>query len=165
MKAPRIVSQIDLRQLTAAEAGATADMWHAGWRDGHLGLVPDTLVQFRDRDTFLKRLELDLSACLICGPIGAPNGFIRLKNDEIDQFYVASSARGSGLAADLMRAAEYLLRGHGVKRAWLYCSVGNDRAARFYEKCGFVHARTTAAEVETLGAQVIMNVMRYEKDL
>jgi len=164
-KAPRTVSQIKLRPLTRAEVDATATLWHGGWRDGHLGIVPDQLVQFRDLGTFRKRLELDLDACFITGPIGAPDGFLRLKDDEIDQFYIAASARGTGLAGALMGATEDLLRKRGVKRAWLYCSVGNDRAARFYEKCGFDHAMTFAAEVETLGAQVMVDVMRFEKDL
>ena len=165
MKAPRIVSRIDLRPLTAPEAGASADMWHAGWRDGHLGIVPDALVPFRDRDTFLKRLEASLQQCFICGPVGAPDGFIRLKGDEIDQFYVSGTARGTGLAQDLMVATQDMLRARGVTRAWLYCSVGNVRAARFYEKSGFQHRQTVSAAVETLGAPITLDVMRFEKDL
>jgi ribosomal protein S18 acetylase RimI-like enzyme len=40
------------------------------------------------------------------------------------------------VAAALIADAEAMLAEHGVEMAWLACAVGNNRAARFYEKSG-----------------------------
>jgi ribosomal protein S18 acetylase RimI-like enzyme len=72
-------------------------------------------------------------------------------------------ARGSGLAASLIAEAEALLAARGVGSAWLACAVGNDRAARFYEKSGWSNARTMANRLETADGVFEMPVWRYEK--
>ena len=72
------------------------------------------------------------------GPRGAPLGFTMLKGDEVYQLYVSREARGRGVAAALMADAEQRLAARGVSDAWLACAIGNERAARFYEKQGGV---------------------------
>ena len=157
--------RVDLRPIAPEEFGAVCDLWHQGWRDGHLHLVPDDLLRFRDRATFLARLTRAPEDCRVTGPTGAPEGFVRFKGDELDQFYVAPAMRGTGYAAALIAAAEAELRGRGVRRAFLICSVGNDRAARFYAKAGWRPVARYTAEVETLAEPVSLPVERFEKDL
>ena len=99
------------------------------------------------------------------GAVGAPVGFYYLKGAELYQFYVASPARGSGVAAVLMADAEARLGESGVHTAWLACAIGNDRAARFYEKCGWLRTGTVTDHLEVPGATFALEVWRYEKSL
>jgi ribosomal protein S18 acetylase RimI-like enzyme len=88
-----------------------------------------------------------------------------LKGDELYQFYVAAEARGSGVAAELMDDAERQLAAGGVSTAWLACAIGNERAARFYEKRGWRRVATMTYEAETSEGPFPIDNWRYEKDL
>lgn len=101
----------------------------------------------------------------VAGVAGAPVGFYFLKGAELYQFYVSSHARGSGIASVLMADAEAHLSRMGVHTAWLACAIGNDRAARFYEKCGWLRTGTVTEDLEVAGGTFVLNVSRYEKSL
>jgi ribosomal protein S18 acetylase RimI-like enzyme len=88
-----------------------------------------------------------------------------LKGDELYQLYVSAEARGTGVAAALIADAEARLAAHGVRTAWLACAIGNDRAARFYEKSGWRRAGTVVSELDTPAGIFRLDVWRYEKDL
>ncbi len=154
-----------LRPMDAADVEPLTDLWTQGWRDGHAGIVPDGLYSFRTREQFRDRLTGAPDLLHLTGPVGEPEGFVRLKGDELDQFYVDPSMRGTGLAQRLMAAAEDLLRRLGHRKVWLACSVGNDRAARFYEKSGWIRAGTTRYGAETAAGTFELDVWRYEKAL
>ena len=104
-----------------------------------------------------------MSDTFVAGPRGAPDGFFMLRGDELYQFYVARSARGSGFASALMDAAEAELARRGVAIAFLECGVGNDRAARFYEKRGWARVRTHTSRLTTEDGVFEIEVWRYEK--
>jgi GNAT superfamily N-acetyltransferase len=57
---------------------------------------------------------------------------------EICKVYVAKEARGSGLAHDLLGAAEAHARAAGAQRLVLWTDTRFETAHRFYEKRGFV---------------------------
>jgi len=78
---------------------------------------------------------------------------------------VSARARGSGVAAALIADAEARLSARGVETAWLTCAIGNDRAARFYEKCGWHRAGTVVEELATPEGTIQVNAWRYEKRL
>jgi ribosomal protein S18 acetylase RimI-like enzyme len=101
----------------------------------------------------------------VVGPSGAPLGFHLLKDDELYQLYVSAQARGSGVAAALIADAEARLAERGIETAWLGCAIGNERAARFYEKCGWHRARTVVSDLETTNGIFRLEVWRYEKAL
>ena len=44
-----------LRPARPEDAEAVAAIWRAGWRDGHLGHVPDALVAVRTPESFSAR--------------------------------------------------------------------------------------------------------------
>jgi ribosomal protein S18 acetylase RimI-like enzyme len=88
-----------------------------------------------------------------------------LKGDELYQLYVSAQARGSGVAAALMADAEARLAEAGVATAWLACAIGNERAARFYEKCGWRRAGTMINELDTPDGMFPLEVWRYEKSV
>ena len=46
---------VTLRPAVADDAPAIASIWHLGWRDAHLGNVPQALVDARTEASFLPR--------------------------------------------------------------------------------------------------------------
>jgi hypothetical protein len=65
----------------------------------------------------------------------------------------------------MMDAAEDRLRDDGIAEAHLGCAIGNDRAARFYEKTGWRRAGVVPEMVETSAGPFRLSVWRYEKGL
>ena len=88
-----------------------------------------------------------------------------MKDDELYQLFVTARARGSGVAAALVTDAEARLSARGVTTAWLACAIGNERAARFYEKCGWHRVGTMLNQAETSEGAFPLEVWRYEKRL
>jgi GNAT superfamily N-acetyltransferase len=143
---------------------ALASLWYDGWKEAHDGLLPPALARRRTLDSFRARLLDALPVLRVVGPPGAPTGFCYARDDELCQLYVAAAARGSGAAVALIEDAESRMRDAGVETAWLACAVGNERAARFYEKRGWVRAGTVLHEPDDSGGNVF-EVWRYEKGL
>jgi ribosomal protein S18 acetylase RimI-like enzyme len=118
-----------------------------------------TLPSFRDR------LQAALPDTRTVGNVCSPLGFCVVKGDEVYQLFVAKEARGTGVAAALLADAEARLSANGVATAWLACAIGNDRAARFYEKAGWRRAGTVVNFAETSAGAFALDVWRYEKQL
>jgi len=157
MTSIRPAQESDLEQL--------AHIWLNGWRDAHLAIVPAALARLRTLENFRDRLNAALPAVRVAVLDGAPAGFVMLKPGEVYQFYVAAEARGSGLAATLMADAEAQLFEQGNSVAWLSCAIRNDRAARFYEKCGWRRVGTMIDHAETSEGPFALETWRYEKTL
>jgi GNAT superfamily N-acetyltransferase len=156
---------MDVRPAHESEIDALAALWLAGWTDAHASIVPAELKRVRTPESFLERMRAGLSSVRTVGEIGAPLGFSWVKGDELYQLYVASQARGTGVAAELVADAESQLRNAGVETAWLACAIGNDRAARFYEKCGWRRIRNMINVLDTPAGTFHLEVWRYEKPL
>ena len=154
-----------MRSVAASEIDQLARLWHDGWHDAHARFSPAGLVQARTLPRFRERLAVALAETRVTGPVGAPLGLCMLKDDELNQLYVAREARGAGVAAILMADGEARLAARGLKIAWLACAVGNDRAARFYEKSGWYRARTLMSQLETPDGTFALEIWRYEKAL
>jgi GNAT superfamily N-acetyltransferase len=69
------------------------------------------------------------------------------------------------VAAALLADAEARIAASGNGKAWLACAIGNARAARFYEKCGWHHAGNMINYAETSDGPFPLEVWRYEKAL
>ncbi len=156
---------MSIRCAEPGETAALARLWHDGWHDAHAAIVPEGLVRVRTLESFQQRMTAHLDKAWVIGPLGAPLGFFMLKDDELDQFYVSSAARGTGVAAILMLDAEETLRARGVETAWLACAIGNERAARFYEKSSWHRVGTIVSRLETTDGPFDLSVWRYEKRL
>ncbi|MEZ5290030.1 MAG: GNAT family N-acetyltransferase [Vicinamibacterales bacterium] len=154
-----------LRLATPDDLEPLADLWHEGWRDAHAAILPADLTALRTRDSFVPRLRAALADLWVAGPPGAPLGFCMLRGDELSQLFVARHVRGAGLAARLLAAAEDDLRRRGVLRPWLACAIGNDRAARFYEKHAWRRTGVVVVTLSTTAGPYALEVWRYEKDL
>jgi GNAT superfamily N-acetyltransferase len=101
----------------------------------------------------------------VAGRVDEPLGFYVLKGTELYQLFVSASARGTGVAAALIADAETHLREGGARTAWLTCAIGNNRAARFYDKCGWNRTGIVTENVEVQDGTFALDVWRYEKCL
>jgi ribosomal protein S18 acetylase RimI-like enzyme len=156
---------MNVRAADEAEINHLAQVWHEGWQDAHAQLLPAELTRLRTLESFRDRLQAALPNVRVVGLFGAPVGFCILKDNELYQLYVSAQARGSGVAAALMADAESRLAEDGFESAWLACAIGNERAARFYDKSGWRRTRTVVYQAETLNGTMPLEVWRYEKDL
>lgn len=154
-----------VRAADAAELPALARIWFDGWQDAHAQILPAELARIRTMDSFRERLQAALPNLRVAGPQGAPVGLCIIKGDELYQLYVSATARGTGIAAALLNDAEHRLASNGVETAWLACAIGNERAARFYEKCGWRRVGNMINQLETPTGMFPLEVWRYEKML
>jgi ribosomal protein S18 acetylase RimI-like enzyme len=142
---------VKLRPARTEDAPAVAEIWRLGWRDGHLGNVPDELVEVRTDESFHTRAAQRVDETAVADVGDTVAGFVMVSDDEVEQVYVAADHRGTAVAGALLTEAERMVAANGHARAWLAVAVGNDRARRFYEKQGWVdegvfdHAAPTAA--------------------
>lgn len=152
-----------IRDPQWSELDALAALWHQGWRDAHAGIIPESLARFRTLESFRQRLEDGFSSIRVAGPAGECRGFAMVKGNELYQLYVSADWRGAGIAAALIADAEARMAAGGITVAWLACAIGNDRAARFYEKSGWHRAGIYANRLETPEGEYLLDVWRYEK--
>lgn len=154
-----------VRSAQESEIAHLAQLWYDGWQDAHAGILPAELARYRTLESFGRRLRASLSQVRVTGPIGAPVGLCMVMNDELNQLYVSADARGTGVAALMLTDAEKRIRHSGFTAAWLACAIGNQRAARFYEKNNWVRTGNVVIEHETPGGVIALEVWRYEKAL
>ena len=154
---------MDVRDAEEHEVDALARIWYDGWNDAHAQIVPAELKRIRTLESFTERMRAALKTVRVAGPTGAPVGFHMLKDHELYQLYVSGQSRGSGVAAALIADAEAQLASAGVETAWLACAIGNDRAARFYEKSGWRRVGNMINPLETPDGPLNLEVWRYEK--
>lgn len=162
-----------LRAARLPDAEAIAALWHRGWLDGHAGHVPEALHQHRRFADFRRRVPPRLSATTVATLGEHIVGFVTVREDEVEQLYVAGPARGTGVADALLKAGERVVA-ERFDTAWLAVAVGNTRARRFYARCGWHDAAAIdyAAEAGTEDtgrpaahgdAVVIVPCRRYQK--
>jgi GNAT superfamily N-acetyltransferase len=156
---------MDVRAAEPAEIDRLAQLWYEGWHEAHAQIVPAELTRLRTLVSFRDRLQAAFPDIRVVGPSGDPVGLCIVKGDELYQLFVSARSRGSGVAAALLADAEARLSERGVAMAWLACAIGNERAARFYEKCGWHRAGTMVNRLDTSNGTFLLEVWRYEKSL
>jgi GNAT superfamily N-acetyltransferase len=156
---------MEVRSAEDREVGVLAKLWYDGWQDAHASILPPELARFRTLESFRERMRAGLKDTRVVGPLGEPIGLCMLKGDELYQLYVSAAARGMGVAAALIADAEMRLAAAGFTTGWLACAIGNLRAARFYEKSGWVRVGTVTSRLATPEGIFPLNVWRYEKQL
>jgi GNAT superfamily N-acetyltransferase len=154
-----------VRHAEAGEIDALARLWHDAWQDAHAAVVPSELTRRRTLARFRERMASLLPHVRAIGPAGAPLGFSIVKDDELYQLFVGADARGTGVAVALLEDAEARVAAAGAGAIWLTCAIGNDRAARFYEKRGWHRAATIVDPLDTPEGVFPLEVWRYEKSL
>ena len=154
-----------VRKAQDEDIDVLAKIWYDGWQDAHAAIMPAELARVRTLESLRERLGDLLDEVRVIGEIGDPLGFSMTKDDELYQLYVSAQARGTGAAQKLIAEVEERLASRGIRTAWLACAIGNDRAARFYEKSGWHLARNFVSELPVPDGIFRLEVWRYEKDL
>ncbi|MBI1418803.1 MAG: GNAT family N-acetyltransferase [Limimaricola sp.] len=149
---------------SAADIAPVAALWHDGWHEAHAAIVPPELVALRVPAEFQDRTAAHIGQTHVGLIDGELVGFVTVEDDEIYQLFVAPAARGTGAARALIVHGEGLIAKHH-DRAWLACTVGNSRAAHFYQKSGWTLAGEEDLLVETGDGPFPVRVWRYEKAL
>ena len=156
---------MQIRDAVADEVDALARLWRDAWHEAHASIVPPELTRIRTLQDFTRRLREALDRTRVAGATGRPDGFCIVKGDELGHLFIAPRARGSGVAAALLADAEARLTAAGVELAWLACAIGNERAARFYEKSGWRRACVFVHRPQTPDGKLEIETWRYEKRL
>ena len=152
---------IQMRPARPADTATIAEIWETGWRDGHLGNVPELLVAARTPESFRTRAAECLPKATVAEIDGEVAGFVMVGRDEVEQVYVAAPHRGGEVAPLLLAEAERLVAAHGHDEAWLAVVVGNARARRFYERRGWADAGDLPYEVAAGGTTYVSPCRRY----
>jgi GNAT superfamily N-acetyltransferase len=156
---------IELRPARPGDADAIAAVWAAAWRDGHLGHVPDELVAVRTVESFRPRAADRVQCTTVAEADGVVAGFVTVAGDEVEQVFVDSAHRGSGIAGRLLAEAERQVAAAGHRAAWLAVVAGNARARRFYERSGWRDEGPFEYAAEHDGATIAVPCHRYVKTL
>jgi GNAT superfamily N-acetyltransferase len=151
-----------LRPARDGDAAAVAAVWLAGWRDGHLGHVPDELVTARTPESFATRAAQRVADTTVAEVDGEVAGFVMVVGDEVEQVYVSAAHRGGGIAGQLLAEAERQVAANGHDRAWLAVVPGNAHARRFYERQGWTDEGGFTYEA---GGGIAVPCRRYVKNV
>ena len=157
-----------------------AALWHRTYFDQQGSEHIPTVLANERRDlakcvlSLRKKMSTEgYCALLAVASDGEPRGLTVLKgaghHAEVEQFFLDRSARGTGLAAKLMAAAESKLRDMvsvSCQCIMLHVLVGNKRARRFYERYGFSNKGDDVEDVSLSGGRTVpLELLRYEKVL
>ncbi|HLI60824.1 MAG TPA: GNAT family N-acetyltransferase [Solirubrobacteraceae bacterium] len=154
---------IDIRPARVADAAAVGEIWRRGWREAHLGRVPEELVAARTPESFASRAAERVGDTTVALVGRAVAGFVMVVGDEVEQVYVAPEQRGTGVAERLLAEAERQVAASAHDEAWLAVVPGNARARRFYERCGWADGGRIAYPADTADGAVIVEARRYVK--
>jgi ribosomal protein S18 acetylase RimI-like enzyme len=154
---------VTLRAARPEDAEAIAEIWQLGWQDGHLGFVPQELVEARTEASFRKRASERIPDTTVATIDGTVAGFAMVVDDEVEQVYVSSAYRGSGVAKILIGEAERQVKANGHSKAWLAVVAGNARARAFYERAGWVDEGPFDYAAAAEGGTISVPCRRYTK--
>lgn len=154
-----------LRPAEPGDSPAIAEIWRAGWHDGHAGFVPDVLAAVRTDESFSVRAAQRVADTTVAVVEGRVAGFVMVVGDEVEQVYLSALDRGSGVADVLMVEAERQVRAAGHGTAWLAVVAGNARARRFYERRGWSDDGQFDYNAAGDDGPIAVTCQRYVKDV
>ncbi len=151
---------IKVRDATAADSDAVADLLTASWQDAYAALLPRDVL---DRLPAVHRAAWHAhfaapreGIVLLAEEAGALAGFCAAWLDDgecyVDNLHLRPGRRGGGLGTLLLGSAAAALAARGATRAALTIIEGNHGAARFYARLGGVADAPHPAELH--GARV-----------
>jgi GNAT superfamily N-acetyltransferase len=156
-------ADVTLRAARAEDARDIAEIWQLGWQAGHLGFVPQELVDVRTEASFQTRAAQRIPDTTVATVDGTVVGFVMVVDDEVEQVYVSAAHRGTGAAKVLIAEAERQVKANGHGKAWLAVVAGNARARAFYERAGWVDEGPFDYLAATEDGTVAVPCRRYTK--
>jgi GNAT superfamily N-acetyltransferase len=156
---------VTLRPAQPNDATAVAEIWYAGWPDGHRGNVPDELVAVRTEESFHTRAAERVADTTVAVVGDQVAGFVMVVGDEVEQVYVSAAHRGTGIAGLLLAEAERQVRAAGYGQAWLAVVAGNARARRFYERSGWTDGGAFDYHAGGADGPIIVPCHRYVRNV
>ena len=154
---------VTLRPACLADTAALATLWSSCYYDQQgVHSLPQSFLDQRMPHSFLTRTTPRIPHTTLACTTTAIVGMYTLAGAEIEQFYVAETARGVGVGGRLMEHAEARL-GMEFEEGELYVLPGNDRAVQFYEKCGWGWKGEVRHCVEVQGGEVELQLMKFGK--
>jgi GNAT superfamily N-acetyltransferase len=156
---------VTLRKASPEDANDVAEIWFLGWQDGHLGFVPQELVDARTEGSFRARAAERVGDTTVATVDGAVAGFIMVVDDEVEQVYVSALHRGTGVADVLIDEAERQARANGYGKAWLAVVAANARARAFYERAGWSDEGPFDYRAAADAGPIVVPCHRYTKGL
>ncbi|MEV4123485.1 GNAT family N-acetyltransferase [Nocardia sp. NPDC049707] len=154
-----------LRPAQPEDAESIAAIWYEGWRDAHLGNVPDELIAVRPPDSFGTRAAQRIDDTVVAIIDNEVAGFVMTLDDEVDQVYLSRHHRGTGVATPLLAAAEHRIGAQGHSRAWLAVVPGNTRARAFYARNGWIDEGLFSHQAPGPNGPVPVPAHRYVKQI
>ena len=158
-------SEVKLRGALPEDAPTIAEIWHLGWRDGHLGHVSQELIEARHEDSFRRRAAKRVNDTTVAVVQDQIAGFVMVVDNEVEQVYVWAHHRGEGVDDMLMAHAERRIKDAGYASAWLAVVAGNARARRFYQRRGWSDSGLFAYAAAGDHGPIPVPSPRYVKDL
>jgi GNAT superfamily N-acetyltransferase len=156
---------VTIRNASERDVPEIAEIWHLGWRDGHLGHVPQELAEARTEESFRARALERAGEMTVAVVDRVIAGFVLVAGDEVEQVYLSAAHRGSGVADVLMAEAERQVRANGHTRGWLAVVAGNARARAFYERRGWHDDGPFDYAARAEAGPIPVPCRRYVKDL
>lgn len=92
-------------------------------------------------------------------------GFVMVVDEEVEQVYVSTDHRGTGVASVLLAEAERRVEANGHERAWLAVVAGNTRARGFYERSGWCDEGLVDYPAASANGPILLPAHRYVKRL
>jgi GNAT superfamily N-acetyltransferase len=154
-----------VRRATVDDIDVLASIWLEGWREAHLGHVPVALERERLGGSWREEVAGRVADTWVAEIGGNVGGFVTVVGDEVEDLYVTAGARGTGVAATLLRHGEDLVRDAGFSSAWLAVVAGNGRARRFYERHGWRDEGPFQHHARTAGGAIAVPAHRYRHHL
>jgi ribosomal protein S18 acetylase RimI-like enzyme len=158
-------SPVEIRPARDEDAGDVAEMWRLGWHDAHDGLVPQELVDARTPESFRERAAERVADTTVATVDGVVAGFVMVVDGEVEQVYVSTAHRGTGVAQALIAEAERQVRANGHEKAWLAVVAGNARARAFYERSAWIDEGAFDYEAAVGEQTILVPCRRYTKVL
>jgi GNAT superfamily N-acetyltransferase len=165
----------DVRNATADDARAIAEIHVASWQEGYRGQLPESYLRSLSteaRETRWAQALHDGGTALLAEHAGKPLGFVAYgpsrEDDapatcgEIYALYVHPQAWSTGTGRALHDGALAALAAGGSTVVTLWVLTSNDRARRFYSRHGWkLEGATKVVE----GPGVTLSEVRYERAL
>jgi RimJ/RimL family protein N-acetyltransferase len=159
------MGDIAIRRAAGPDTRVIASIWDSGWREVHLGYVPEPLAEARTPESFVSRARDNIPDTIVATVNDSVVGFVVTVADEVEQMYVDAGARSGSVASTLLGAAEAAIAADGYPGAWLAVIADNARARRFYERCGWRDEGEFLYAASTQDGPVDVACRRYVKPL